>query len=72
MTNTKRLEEIIEACGLKKSYIAKMIGVSIRALSMKIRNKTEFKASEIEALCQILSITDLAEKEAVFFAREVD
>ena len=72
MTNTEKLNQRIDASGYKRSYIAKTMGVTTRALSMKIRNITEFKASEINALCQLLGIVDPVEMEAIFFASEVD
>ena len=73
MTNTKLLEEAIEKSGLKKSYIAKAIGLkSAFGLANKIKNITEFKATEINALCELLKIDSLEEKEAIFFANKVD
>ncbi len=73
MTNTKALEEIIDKSGYKKSYIAKVIGLkSTFGLSKKIRNESEFKATEINALCELLGITSLEEKDRIFFAKEVD
>ena len=69
MTNTKLLEEKIDKSGYKKSYIAKAIGLkSTFGLAKKIRNENEFKAKEINALCQLLKIDTLEEKERIFFA----
>ena len=68
MTNTKLLEELIEKSGLKKSYIAKAIGLSAYGFAKKIRNESEFKTSEINGLCEILHIKSLEEKELIFFA----
>ena len=69
MTDTKLLEEKIAASGYKKSYIAKAIGLkSAYGLAKKIRNENEFKAGEINALCEILKISSLREKEKIFFA----
>lgn len=68
MTNTALLEEKIEASGLKKSFIARAIGLSAYGLAKKINNETEFKTSEVNGLCKILNITDLAEKDRIFFA----
>ena len=69
MTNTKLLEEKIDASGYKKSYIAKAIGLkSAFGLAKKIRNENEFKATEINALCKLLNIDTLEEKERIFFA----
>ena len=36
-----------------------------------ITGKKEFKASQIDALCNILGIEDLEKKEAIFFAEKV-
>ena len=72
MTNTELLEEKIAKSGLKKSYIAKSIGLSPYGLTLKIQNATEFKASEIEKMCIILGIDDLEERSAIFFAPKVD
>lgn len=68
MTNTQLLEEAIEKSGYKKSYIAKMIGITTYCLARKIRNENEFKASEINTLCNLLKIENAAEKERIFFA----
>lgn len=68
MTNTALLEKKIDSSGLKKSYIAKEIGLSAYGLALKIRNTHEFKASEIEKLCVLLGISDIEERCAIFFA----
>lgn len=72
MTDTRRLEEKIAMSGLKLSYIANELGITYYSLSQKIHNKTEFKASEIKAMCNLLRINNLKEKEAIFFTTEVD
>lgn len=69
MTNTALLEKRITESGLKKSYIAKAIGLSPYGLTLKIRNANEFKASEIVKLCDLLNITDPEEKSTIFFSR---
>lgn len=69
MTNTELLEEKIKESGYKKSYIAKVIGLkSAYGLAKKIKNETEFKTSEVDALCKLLKISSLEEKERIFFA----
>lgn len=68
MTNTELLNEKIEMSGYKRSYIAKVLGLSAYGLAKKIQNETEFKASEINALCGLLNIVKPEEKEAIFFA----
>lgn len=69
MTNTELLNKKIEESGYKRNYIAKAIGLkSAYGLSKKINNETEFKATEINALCELLKIDSLEEKERIFFA----
>ena len=68
MTNTTLLNERIEKSGYKRSYIAKALGLSAYGLAKKIQNESEFKASEINALCGLLKIESPEEKEAIFFA----
>ena len=69
MTNTELLIELIDKSGYKRSYIANALGLkSTYGLANKINNVTEFKSSEINALCELLGIDDLEEKERIFFA----
>ena len=69
MTNTELLIELIDKSGYKRSYIASALGLkSTYGLANKINNVTEFKSSEINALCELLGIDDLEMKEAIFFA----
>ena len=71
MTNTKLLEKKIEESGYRKGHIAKVLGLSAYGLTLKIRNESEFKASEIDALCGLLGIESWEEKDAIFFDEEV-
>lgn len=71
MTDTKKLEEVIQASGLKKAHIAEKIGLTPAGLRNCITNRAEFRASHIAALCEILQIYDPVEKEAIFFASTV-
>lgn len=68
MTNTSLLEEYIKKSGYKKSYIAAQLGITAYALTLKINNKSEFKANEITILCKLLKIST-KDKEAIFFAK---
>lgn len=65
MTNTALLEQYIEQSGYKKSYIAERLGITAYSFALKVNNKSEFKASEMQLLAKLLNIGD---KEAVFFA----
>lgn len=71
MTNTELLEARIAASGKKKGYLAARCGLSRAGFGNCCRNRAEFKASQIEILCQELGITSLADRQAIFFAEAV-
>ena len=68
MTNTELLEDLIARSGKKKSYLAQRCGLSLNVFRNCCTNKAEFKASQIQILCEELNITSLKERHAVFFA----
>lgn len=68
MTNTALLVEFIEKSGYKRSYIAQRLDLTPYGFANKVNNKSEFKASEINMLCDLLHIDSPADKEAVFFS----
>ena len=70
MTNTALLEEKITESGLKKSYIAKSIGLTPYGLTLKIRNVNEFKASEIDKICILLGIDSPEERCNIFLLQK--
>jgi len=67
MTNTALLKEYIEKSGYKRSFIAKALGITAYALALKIDNKSEFKANEIDGLCKLLNI-GIRDRMRIFFA----
>lgn len=69
MTNTKLLDEKIKQSGKKIGYLAERVGLSLGGFFNCRTNRAEFKASQIEILCNELNITDLKEKQAIFFAQ---
>lgn len=69
MTNTVLLNQLIDESGLQRRKIAKTLEISRESLWQKTNNKHEFKASEIQALCDLLKINSLRTKERVFFAK---
>ena len=71
MTNTTLLEEYIKKSGLKKNFICEVLGVSRQCFLLKCNNKAEFRASEIEILCQLLNI-GISDRMKIFFAQKVD
>lgn len=72
MTNSTLLDAKIKASGLKRGFIAEKLGISYDWLKKKIDGIVPFKAYEIQILCDILNITDLQEKEQIFFAQNVE
>lgn len=69
MTNSELLKKIIEESGLKIGFIADYVGISRQLLWKKINNLTPFNQYEIDKMCEVLKITSLRHKEAVFFAK---
>ena len=68
MTNTELLNEAIQKSGLKKAFLAEKIGLTPAGFYNCLTNKAEFKASQINALCDMLGIDSLERKEAIFFS----
>lgn len=72
MTDTKALMQVIKKSGYKYTFIAAKLGISYQALRNKLVNKTEFLPTEIEALCNLLGMTDIKQKNDIFFAAFVE
>lgn len=72
MTDTNALRELIENRGLKMKYVAEYLGLSAYGFQLKVENRQEFKTSEVKALCELLGILSLKEKERIFFAQADD
>ena len=68
MTNTTLLEQYIAKSGYKKSYIAAQLGITAYAFALKVNNKNEFKANEIDILCKLLNI-GVRDRMRIFFAQ---
>lgn len=71
MTDTKLLRNKIDESGYKLRFIAKKLGITYQGFLNKITNESEFKASEIQTLCELLNI-DIQQKEVIFFTSNVD
>ncbi len=65
MINENLLKARIMEKGIDRKVIAKKLGISLTSLSYKLNNKTQFKASEIQVLSEILEIN--YEKDKYFF-----
>ena len=69
MTDRKLLEAKIKQKGLKKYFLAEQLGVSRATFSALLNNDTEFKASQIHKLCELLDINDEETMRSIFFAQ---
>ena len=72
MTDTLELEIAIIRSGLTKEEVAKRLNLSNMGFYQKLNNITEFKASEISRLYEILNLKSLEDQQRIFFKREVD
>lgn len=68
LTDTTLLNQKIAESGLKQVYIANHLGITTRTWQNKRKGRYPFKVEEIQALCELLNITSLREKERIFFA----
>ena len=68
MTNTSLLKDYIRRSGYRKSYIAKCVGISAYTFALKCENKSEFKATEIDVICELLKI-GIEDRMSIFFAK---
>ena len=72
MTDSDALKKLIKSRGLKLKYVADYLGLTSYGFALKLNNKQEFKTSEVAALCGLLEIKSLKEKEALFFKLKDD
>ncbi|MBR6509616.1 MAG: toxin-antitoxin system, antitoxin component, Xre family protein [Clostridia bacterium] len=63
-TNKSLLDEHISKSGLKITFIAEQLGITVQSFGQKRNNITSFKAAEIYVLCDLLNITD--DKDKIF------
>ena len=69
MTNTLKLKAAIAESGLNQEQIAEMLGVSLCTLNYKLNGTSEFKASEIKKLAELLHL-DADKVMKIFFCRQ--
>lgn len=72
MTDTNRLNKIIDDSGLKRKWLAEQLDLSPYGFAKKINNENEFKQSEIQMLCEILKIGSLKKRQEIFFSDKVE
>lgn len=71
MTNSCLLRAKIDERGYKLRFVAGKLGITYRGLLKKITNETQFKATEIQILKELLNLTN-EERDKIFFALDVD
>lgn len=71
MTDTVKFRAAVKNRGLKYKYLAEKIGITPFGLQKKIENQSEFKASEIQSLAELLGLTE-SERKQIFFTRVCD
>lgn len=69
MTNWELLEQKISESGLRRAFIYEKVGISRSGWNHKKKTKGDFSTVQISALCDVLRITRLSEKEQIFFAK---
>ena len=66
MVNEELLYDAISANGLKLGFIANKLDIDRSTLWRKVKNQTEFTASEISMLSKLLGL-NTADKDRIFF-----
>lgn len=69
MTDTALLKKKIEESGISQQFICEKLGISRYTWYRKRDGLVEFKASEIQKVCDMLNITSLRERSQIFFAK---
>lgn len=71
MTNKELLERAIERSGIKVAKLMEVLNIkSYATFRGRMNNETEFTASEIQAISNILQLT-ASERNEIFFAQDV-
>ena len=67
MTDTFELEKAIRIKGFTKKQLANELGLTEQGFLLKLNNRNEFKASEIQKICTLLDCS-----RDIFFAQNVN
>ena len=67
MTNGKLLKEIAKAKHRTLQELAEAVGLTRQGLFKKMENRSEFKASEISKISDLLGLSE-QQKQNIFFA----
>lgn len=58
-TNTRKLKARMVECGVSASELSRILGISRQAFSMKLNNRSDFRATEIQVISDRLGIVDV-------------
>ncbi len=67
MVNTEKLKAKMKDSGYKFEWVASQLNIHRASLQNKIEGRTEFKASEIQKLGELLNMT-AQQRDSIFFA----
>ena len=71
VTDSAALKKCIAESGISISFTAKKMGITREGFYKKLNGDTEFKASEISCIKNILGLS-ANERDRIFFANEVE
>lgn len=71
MMDTVEFEIALKRVGLTKKKVAQSLGISDMSLYQKVNNITEFKASEISKLYELLKLSSLTDQQKIFLHIEL-
>ena len=69
MTDRFEFEKVMRQRGFTKKKIASCLGITVQGLDKKLNNESEFKASELYTLSNLLGI-DIGS--SIFFNKDVN
>ena len=68
MLNPNLLRAAIAKQGLNQRKLAEKMGISENTLTSRIQGRSVFNTDEIDIICDVLKISDNAEKAEIFLA----
>lgn len=70
MTNETLFRQIVDASGVKLSFLAEKMGISYQALLNKMHNKSEFTVFEASVYQSVTHCTN-EQRDAIFYTQNV-
>lgn len=71
MTNSVLFREAVAKAGIKYKFLAETMGITPYGLQKKIDNRSEFKASEIYTVSEVLNLSE-TDRNSIFFCHNSD